>query len=44
MRLDTETGFGELVFSTPVDISALERLYICYEDLPGNNYFIIWEE
>lgn len=44
MRLSAETGFSELTFSTPVDISALERLYICYEDLLGNNYFIIWEE
>ncbi len=44
MRLDAEKGFGELTFSTPVDISALERLYVCYEDLLGNNYFIIWEE
>lgn len=44
MRLSAETGFSQLTFTTPVDISTLERLYVCYEDLLGNNYFIIWEE
>jgi hypothetical protein len=41
-KLNTETGFDELVFSQPIDISNLFQIDLWYDDLLGNQYDIIW--
>lgn len=41
-HLNPETGFTEVTFSTPVDISILTQMDIWYDDILGNTYDIIW--
>jgi len=41
-RLTAETGYDELVFKTPLDISNLYQIDVFYNDLLGNEYAIIW--
>jgi len=43
MRLSAETGYSSINFSSPVDISQLDKLYVKYEDFLGNVYLITWE-
>ncbi|MBN1181740.1 MAG: hypothetical protein JXB49_05585 [Bacteroidales bacterium] len=41
-KLTSITGFNELTFDTPLDISSLHQIDLSYDDLLGNQYDIIW--
>ncbi len=43
-KLTTQTGFTELVFATPLDISRLYQVDIWYDDMLGNQYDIMWRQ
>lgn len=43
-KLTTQTGFRELVFDSPLDITALYQIDIWYDDMLGNQYDIIWRQ
>ena len=43
-KLTTQTGFTELVFATPLDISLLYQVDIWYDDMLGNQYDIMWRQ
>jgi hypothetical protein len=41
-KLTSSTGFSVLKLDTPLDISSLNQIDLCYDDLLGNIYFLIW--
>jgi len=41
-KLTSVTGFDELKFDTPLDISPLFQIDLWYDDLLGNQYDLIW--
>lgn len=43
IRLTNNTGFNEINFSSPLDITNLQKLYVCYNDILGNQYFVVWD-
>lgn len=42
VRLTNDKGFDEINFASPIDISNLYQLYVAYNDILGNQYFVIW--
>lgn len=42
-NLTIDTGFTQMLFDNPVDISMLYQIDIWYDDLLGNKYDIIWQ-
>lgn len=43
-KLTTQSGFKELVFDSPLDITALYQIDLWYDDMLGNQYDIIWRQ